>query len=186
VEAEIRSHKINVEMEEEKKSSENFWPNENIDKDRLEAILEPGLEIMEPKIMSKELEHIKNHTKIPERLKPQFLEFLKTVPELYSGDEFSEKCFPPDVFLHDFELIDPTTPGLHAKPYPCTGIRLAQLKATISDLEKSGVLVKGDSEFTSPVFYVLKRPLEPKQPARGDYVMIIESLIRVSNRNISR
>ena len=43
-------------------------PNENIDEDRLEAILEPGLEIMEPKIMSKELEHIKNHTKIPERL----------------------------------------------------------------------------------------------------------------------
>jgi hypothetical protein len=73
VEAEIRSHKINTEMEEEKKSSENFWPNENIDEDRLEAILEPGLEIMEPKIMSKELEHIKNHTKIPERLKPQFL-----------------------------------------------------------------------------------------------------------------
>ncbi len=57
VEAEI--HKINAEMEEEKKSSENFWLNENIDEDRLEAILEPGLEIMEPKIMSKELEHIK-------------------------------------------------------------------------------------------------------------------------------
>ncbi|MFN9900163.1 MAG: hypothetical protein ACK55Z_15505, partial [bacterium] len=56
VEAEIRSHKINTEMEEEKKSSENFWPNENIDEDRLEQILEPGLEIMEPKIMSKELE----------------------------------------------------------------------------------------------------------------------------------
>ncbi len=58
MEAEIRSHKINIEMEEEKKSSENFWPNENIDEDRLEAILEPGLEIMEPKIMSKELEGI--------------------------------------------------------------------------------------------------------------------------------
>jgi hypothetical protein len=63
VEAEI--HKINAEMEEKKKSSENIWPNENIDEDRLEAILEPGLEIMEPKIMSKELEHIKNHAKIP-------------------------------------------------------------------------------------------------------------------------
>ncbi len=62
VEAEIRIHKINAEMEEKKKSSENSWPNENIDEDRLEAILEPGLEIMEPKIMSKELEHIKNHT----------------------------------------------------------------------------------------------------------------------------
>ncbi len=63
MEAEI--HKINAEMEEKKKSSENIWPNENIDEDRLEAILEPGLEIMEPKIMSKELEHIKNHAKIP-------------------------------------------------------------------------------------------------------------------------
>ncbi len=79
MEAEIKIHKINAEMEVEKKSAENFWPNENIDEDRLEQILEPGLEIMEPKIMSKELEHIKNHTKIPERLKPQFLEFLKTV-----------------------------------------------------------------------------------------------------------
>ncbi len=55
VEAEIKIHKVNAEMEVEKKSSENFWPNENIDEDRLEAILEPGLEIMEPKIMSKEL-----------------------------------------------------------------------------------------------------------------------------------
>ncbi len=86
---------------------------------------------------------------------------------MYSGDEFSEKCFPPDVFLHDVELIDPTTPGLHAKPYPCTGIRLPQLKATISDLEKSGVLVKGDSEFTSPVFYVLKKASGTKTASKG-------------------
>jgi hypothetical protein len=72
VEAEIKIHKVNTEMKVEKKSPENFWPNENVDEDRLK-VLEPGLEIMEPKIMNKELEHIKNHAKIPEKLKPKLL-----------------------------------------------------------------------------------------------------------------
>ncbi len=75
IEAEGKFHKVITEMETEKKSSsENFWPAENFDEDRLEAILEPGHEIMEPKIVSKELEHIKNHAKIPEKLKPKLLE----------------------------------------------------------------------------------------------------------------
>jgi hypothetical protein len=72
VEAETKIHKVNAEMEVEKKSSENFWPNENIDEDRLEAILEPGLEIMEPKIMSKELEHIKTMLKYLRNLNHSF------------------------------------------------------------------------------------------------------------------
>ncbi len=40
--------------------------------------------------------------------------------------------------MHDVELAVPLT-QLKAKPFPCSGIRLAQLKDTIQDLLDTGI-----------------------------------------------
>jgi hypothetical protein len=64
------------------------------------------------------------------------------------------------------ELLTPLT-GLHNKPFPCSGIRLEQLKDTISELVKNKVLEEGDSNFTSPVFFVIKKPGEGKTASTG-------------------
>ena len=105
--------------------------------------------------MEKEIEYIKNHPNIPKQYKQKLTEFLKTVPDLYSGEEFSKEAFPG--YEHDIELIDKSISELRAKPYPAQGIRLHQLKSMINDMVKNGVLEPGDSEFLSPVFFVTKK-----------------------------
>ena len=102
----------------------------------------------------KEIEYIKNHPNILKQYKQKLTEFLKTVPDLYSGEEFSKEAFPG--YKHDIELIDKSISELRAKPYPAQGIRLHQLKSMINDMVKNGVLEPGDSEFLSPVFFVTK------------------------------
>ena len=78
---------------------------------------------------------------------------------MYAGDEFSKDHFPESVQCHEYdvELIDPTINSLNSRHFPCSGIRLQQLKTDIDSLVQQGVLTPGDSPFTSPCFYVLKK-----------------------------
>ncbi len=125
----------------------------------IEQLIEPGLEIPTVAIIDKheELNHVKNHKDIPEELKPKLLAFLEENPELFSGAEFSEKTFPPDVFSHEVELTTDLK-ELKCKPFPTVGVRLEQLKEAIYDLVDKKVLEPGDSEFLSPCFFVTKKP----------------------------
>ncbi len=95
----------------------------------IEDLLEPGFELGGVNIIDKnaELDHIRKHPNIPENLKPKLLDFLEQNPELFSGEEFSTKHFPSEIYEHDVELTQPLA-ELKAKPFPCSGIRLQQLK----------------------------------------------------------
>jgi hypothetical protein len=132
----------------------------------LEELLEPG---MSTNIIDKdtELDFIKNHTSIPDKCKGKILACLEKIPKLFSGQEFSEVSFPPEVFQHDIEFLDGAPKELYTKPYPVSGIRLEQLKETIQDLIKNNVLVPGDSEFVSPCFFVTKKQNESETAQRG-------------------
>jgi hypothetical protein len=116
----------------------------------LEKFLEPGL--CAPDFIDKnlELDFIRTHKSIPAAYKKEFISFLEERSELFSGEEFSKKSFPSDIFMHDVELIE-DIPQLSSRPFPVSGIRLQQLKADIKELVKNGVLSPGDSEFTSPL-----------------------------------
>ncbi|WP_371068090.1 hypothetical protein, partial [Salmonella enterica] len=57
--------------------------------------------------------------------------------------------------------------GLSSRPFPVSGIRLKQLKADIDQLVANGVLSPGDSEFSSPLFYVTKKAGEGKTAQKG-------------------
>ena len=131
---------------------------ENDDSIDMEEI-EPGFLQSNNTEMEKEIEYINNHQNILKQCKQKLTEFLKTVPDLYSGKEFSKEAFPG--YEHDIKLIDKSISELRAKPYPAQGIRLHQLKSMINDMVKNGVLEPGDSEFLSPVFFVTKKAGTP-------------------------
>ena len=114
-----------------------------------------------------ELEFIKNHPKFPKNLKQDFINFLDERSDLFAGEEFSKNHFPRDVFEHDVELNDNSITNLSSRPFPCSGIRLQQLKTEINALVKQGVLSPGDSAFTSPIFYVMKKQGEGKTASKG-------------------
>ncbi len=78
--------------------------------------------------------------------------FLDERSDLFAGEEFSKNHFPRTVFEHDVELNDNSITNLSSRPFPCSGIRLQQLKTDINALVKQGVLSPGDSAFTSPIF----------------------------------
>jgi hypothetical protein len=145
IEGTFRSSQINVE-----EITEEFPEQE------LEDILEPGMPIGNIIDKNEELDYVRSHDRIPQEIKPALLEFLEQNDELFSGEEFSSKHFPAEKYMHDVELIEPLK-ELKSKPFPCAGIRLQQLKETIDDLVKNKVLLPGDSEYTSPVFYVTKK-----------------------------
>ena len=92
---------------------------------------------------------------------------LDEIPDLYSGTEFSEKPFPENVYQHDIELLDNAPTELTAKPYKLAGIRLDQLKATIQDMIDNKILEPGDSNYVTPVFFVLKKAAESKTSCKG-------------------
>ena len=106
--------------------------------DELEELLEPGFS--SPTLIDKEseLNFVRQHSKIPERFKEDFVQFLDKRSEHFSGEEFSSKHFPKDKYMHDVELIDPNTHSMNSRPFPCSGIRLQQLKSDIDDLVKNG------------------------------------------------
>ena len=73
---------------------------------------------------------------------------------------------------------------MSSRPFPVSGIRLNQLKTDINNLVKNGVLTPGDSPFTSPIFYVMKKPGDGKTASKGrlcyDYRRI-NSYIKAKN-----
>jgi Reverse transcriptase (RNA-dependent DNA polymerase) len=117
------------------------------------------------------------------------MDCLKPIPELYSGKDFSEKPFPEDIFTHDVEFLDKAnTQELYARPYPISGIRAEQLKATIDEMVEQDILEPGDSPFVSPVFYVLKKVNRDATAAEGRLVFDyrkLNSLIRPLNHPIT-
>ncbi len=153
----------------------------------LERLLEPGFS--PPSIIDKttELNFIRQHPTIPEEFKSEFISFLEERAELFSGEEFSKKSFPSNIYEHDVELIEEVA-HLGSRPFPVSGIRLSQLKEDINELVKNGVLSPGDSPYTSPMFYVLKKSAEGKTAAKGrlcfDYRKI-NSLIKNKNFPLS-
>ena len=128
--------------------------------------LEPGF--VSPTWVDKDAEllSIWNSETIPQKHKKKLVDFLLARESLFSGEEFSKETFPEHLYQHDVELSDPIK-GLASRPFPVSGIRLTQLKADIAELVRTGVLSPGDSPFTSPVFYVLKKPGEGKTASRG-------------------
>ena len=154
-ELDLSAYSVKSQCSEIKNVSVNS-PENNLDMDTLEENLEPGFG--PPKVIDKEseLQFIKDHPSIPEEMKADFIEFLSAREDLFSGTEFSKNHFPRDKYQHEVELLEPLT-HLSSRPFPVAGIRLQQLKDDIQELVKNGILSPGDSPFTSPVFYVLKK-----------------------------
>ena len=160
----IISHKI---VSENESFTVKKLENELYNDYELEAQLEPGFLLSGVIDKTKELDFIRKHEKIPEHSKQKIISCLEKIPELFSGKEFSEKHFPSNIFEHDIEFFKDAPLSLTAKPYKTTGIRLAQLKDDINQMILNKVLVPGDSHFTSPVFYVLKKQSEGKTACKG-------------------
>jgi hypothetical protein len=59
---------------------------------------------------------------------------------------------------------------LHSKPYPISGIRTEQLKVTLDELCKNGVIERGDSSYVSPVFFILKKQNRDATASEGRLV----------------
>jgi Reverse transcriptase (RNA-dependent DNA polymerase) len=159
-----------------------------------DELIEPGFEFkigQEKKEtdVSEQLQFIKNNSDIPEKYKQPLMDSLKAIPELYSGKDFSEKPFPEDIFCHDIEFLDEAnTQELYTRPYPISGIRAEQLKATIEEMVEQDILEPGDSPFVSPVFYVLKKVNRDATAAEGRLVFDyrkLNSLIRPFNHPIT-
>jgi len=135
---------------------------------QFEDLLEPGISF-DPKVISKDIElnFIRKHPKLTDKNKKKLIDCLEKIPDLYSGSEFSETPFPPEIYQHDIELLDGAPTELTAKPYKLSGIRLDQLKATIQDMVDNKVLEPGDSNYVTPVFFVLKKAGENKTACKG-------------------
>jgi len=84
----------------------------------LEELLEPGF-VFSNAIIEKEeqLNFIKNLSHVSNKSKQQLLEALEKIPSLYSGEEYSNKVFPENVYIHDVELIPGAPTELTAKPW---------------------------------------------------------------------
>jgi hypothetical protein len=138
--------------------SEDFCKRVALDEAEIknELEIEPGMEPI--KIIDKEAElnFIKKLPHIPDHCKKQLLECLEKIPDLYSGAEFSTKTFTPELFQHDIEFVNEKVSELSLKPYPASGIRLAQLKEQINNLVKSGVLKEGEGELCYPGWQILE------------------------------
>jgi len=93
----------------------------------LEELLEPGF-VFSNAIIEKEeqLNFIKNLSHVSNESKHQLLEALGKIPSLYSGEEYSDKVFPENIYIHDVELIPGAPTELTAKPFRVSGIRLEQ------------------------------------------------------------
>jgi hypothetical protein len=121
------------------------------------------------KIIDKEseLNFLKNDKHVPDSEKQELIKFLDKYPDLYSGAEFNPVSFPTSVFEHDIEMIDDAPHFISSDAYKTAGIRLEQLRETIDDMVTNGILIKGDSAFVSPVFYVSKKVAEGKTAKKG-------------------
>ena len=134
----------------------------------LEEMLEPGYPVANKTLeKEKELKFIQDHPNIPDKNKKELLKCLHKIPHLYSGREYSEKAFPAEVFEHDVEFLENMPTEMNMRPFPVSGIRLQQLKETINDMVRDGILKPGDSPYVSPCFYVLKKPTEGKTASKG-------------------
>ncbi len=69
----------------------------------VENLLEPGIAPANFIDKKAELDFIRNHPTIPEEYKEEFISFLEERADLFSGEEFSKKHFPRDVYEHDVE-----------------------------------------------------------------------------------
>ncbi|RPH76356.1 MAG: hypothetical protein EHM77_09295, partial [Planctomycetaceae bacterium] len=148
--------------------------------DKDEQDLEPGLDPFIITEKETEIAFIKNHKTIPDELKPKLIDFLEKHLGLFTGHQFSDLVYPPEKFTHEVELNDPNFKELRCKPYPATGIRLAQLKEAIGELVEKNILIKSDSNFLSPCFFVTKKATGTKTASRGrlcyDYRKINEKI----------
>jgi hypothetical protein len=132
----------------------------------LEELLEPGMSTKSVD-METELDFIRTHISIPEKCKNKIVECLTKIPKLFSGQEFSDVSFPPEIYSHDIEFLDDVPKEMYSKPFPVSGIRLQQLKETIQDLVTNNVLKSGDSEYVSPCFFVTKKQNDTETAQRG-------------------
>jgi hypothetical protein len=134
----------------------------------LEELMEPGFNITGKLIdKNKELDFIRKHPKIPDKNKKDLISCLELLPDLYSGSEFSKKSFPPEIYCHDIDFVGDAPKEMSCKAFPVSDIRLQQLKETIYEMCKNGILKEGDSEIVSPCFHVLKKPSEGKTASKG-------------------
>ena len=165
-EFDLRSYQVSSEMDAREVSPDESGEPILDSQFLAESALEPG--INSPSFVDKDAEilFVSQHKDIPQKYKKELIDFLLARENLFSGEEFSKDSFPPDKYSHDVELVDDLK-SLSSRPFPVSGIRLAQLKEDIAALVANGVLSPGDSSFTSPCFYVMKKPGEGKTAAKG-------------------
>jgi hypothetical protein len=139
-----------------------------------EVIAEPGLKVIldnkKESSMENELDFVIKSKEIPEKYKETLIDTLKEIPSLYSGKDFSEVPFPPEIYTHHIDFYQDDLKELHSKPYPISGIRAEQLKVTLDELCKNGFIERGDSSYVSPVFFILKKQNRDATASKGRLV----------------
>jgi hypothetical protein len=170
----IVTHKAEIHQENKKM---NLGTSETFENDSELQRIETGIVIHKNKLeIENELQFVKNHKKVPPLFKEKIIEHLRKMPNLYSGNEFSEVPIPPTVYVHNVEFIDEKACALNAKPYKMAGIRSEQLKECLDDMVQNNILVPGDSTTVSPVFFVSKKGrYEMKQLRKAAWFLIIEN-----------
>ena len=91
----------------------------------------------------------------PDRLVPRFVKFLREeAPDVISRGEFDFGTLKLPIEM-DIDLLSnvPVT----SKPYNLNSIRQEQLQKAVARLVDAGLLVPGDSSYTSPAFIIQKK-----------------------------
>ena len=133
--------------------------------------IEKGITIKGGKTeVESELDFIKKHEKIPDTAKKELLDCLKKIPDLYSGSEFSSEPVPASLYLHDVEFMEGETQFLNSKPYKTVGIRNEQLLDALTEMVNNKILLPGDSNCVSPVFFVSKKIGDGENAEKGRLV----------------
>jgi len=99
----------------------------------------------------------------------RLISFLREHPAVFSGEEFSDRYYPEELYTHQIEL-NTNLPELTARPYPAAGIHLDQLKCAIAEQISNGVLIVKDSPTVSPCFFVTKIPTSSSTACKGRLV----------------
>ena len=122
-----------------------------------ESAIEPsGFEFIHPsELMEPELQKLLHNEEIPEKYREELVTFIrKETPDIISKSEFDiGNC---TVLEQNIELT--TDKPVTCRPYKTQGIRLSQLKAAIHQLEKAGMIVMQDSDYSSACYLIGKRP----------------------------
>jgi hypothetical protein len=134
-----------------------------VDENGVPEITEQDIDKLEPRSfpMPNETEEVDwekaVHEKdiVPAEFREEFIAFLKERPQLLSKHEYDVGKLNPR-FKIKFDIPTGSSRPVFHRGYQMNGIRQAQIRSALQKLEKHGVITRGTSPWSNPVFLVSK------------------------------